>query len=409
MHPDKLYLKSMQTFKRELYLKRLIPFIGKNLIKVITGQRRTGKSYLLRQVIELIKSQDPERQIIYINKEDYAFDAIKTYADLIEYVEQSKTHENIALFVDEVQDISQFERALRHFLLNNEYDIYCTGSNSAILSSDIATLLGGRTIEIEVYSLCYPEFLTFHDLKDTNENFEKFLVYGGMPNLTHLSLQDEIAFNYLENLFNTIVVRDVIERHQIRNAALLRNLCEYLADNLGSLVSGKRVSDYLKSKKISMSPAMVIEYLSFLCEAFFVFEVKRSDLQGKKILEVNEKYFFNDIGLRNSLVGFKAQDMGKLLENVVFNHLKVAGYKITIGEHRTREVDFVARKNNETLYIQVCYKLDNETTINREFGNLINIKNNYPKYVLSMDVSSKATYQGINHLHVKDFCKSIVK
>ncbi|MDR4988419.1 MAG: ATP-binding protein [Bacteroidales bacterium] len=398
----------MQTFKRELYLKRLMPFVGKNLIKVITGQRRTGKSYLLRQIIELIKNQDPDRQIIYINKEDYAFDAIRTYADLIEYVEQSKTHENIALFVDEVQDISQFERAIRHFLLNRQYDIYCTGSNSAILSSDIATLLGGRTIEIEVYSLSYPEFLTFHDLKDTNENFEKYLVYGGMPNLTHLSLQDEIAFNYLENLFNTIVVRDVIERHQIRNAALLRNLCEYIADNLGSLVSGKRVSDYLKSKKISMSPAMVIEYLSFLCEAFFVFKVKRSDLQGKKILEVNEKYFFNDIGLRNSLVGFKARDMGKLLENVVFNHLKVAGYKITIGEDRTREVDFVARKNTEILYIQVCYKLDNETTINREFGNLINIKNNYPKFVLSMDVSSTATYQGINHLHVKDFCKSII-
>lgn len=398
----------MQNFRREIYLKRVIPYIGKNLIKVIVGQRRTGKSYMLRQIIELIKNQNPYRQIIYINKEDYAFDAIRTYSDLIEYVEKVKTHKSVSLFIDEVQDISQFERALRHFLLNHENDIYCTGSNSTILSSDIATLLSGRTIEIEVYSLCYPEFLMFHNLEDNHENFEKFIVYGGMPNLIHLPFEDEIVFNYLKNLFNTIVVRDVIERHQIRNVALLRNLCEYIADNLGSLVSGKRVSDYLKSQKISMSTAMVIEYLTFLCEAFFLFNVKRSDLQGKKILEVNEKFYFNDIGLRNSLVGFKASDMGKLLENIVFNHLKVAGYQITIGEDRTKEIDFVAKKNNELVYIQVCYKLESEATVNREFGNLLKINNNYPKFVVSMDLSSRATYQGINHLHIKDFCKSII-
>ncbi len=398
----------MQNLKREIYLKRIIPYIGKNLIKVIVGQRRTGKSYLLRQIVELIKKQHPERQIIYINKEDFAFDSIRTYSDLIEYVEKTKTHKEVSLFVDEIQDINQFERALRHFLLTEEFDIYCTGSNSTILSSDIATLLSGRTIEIEVYSLCYPEFLMFHKLKDNHESFEKYIVYGGMPNLIHLPFEDEVVFNYLSNLFNTIVVRDVIERHQIRNVTLLRNLCEFIADNLGSLVSGKRVSDYLKSQMISMSPAMVIEYLSYLCEAFFVFKVKRSDLQGKKILEVNEKYYFNDIGLRNSLVGYKAMDIGKLLENTVFHHLKVAGYQITIGEDRTKEIDFVARKNNEIIYVQVCYKLDSETTVNREFGNLLKINNNYPKFVVSMDLSSKATYQGISHMHVRDFCKSII-
>jgi hypothetical protein len=356
----------------------------------------------------LVKVQYPEQQIIYINKEDYAYDAIKTYSDLIEYVEKAKTHSSVSLFIDEVQDISQFERALRHFLLIQDYDIYCTGSNSSILSSDIATLLSGRTIEIEVYSLCYPEFLTFHKLNDSHDSFEKYLVYGGMPNLMHLPFEDEVVFNYLKNLYNTIVVRDVIERHQIRNAVLLRNLSEYIADNLGSLVSGKRVSDYLKSQRITMSPAMVIEYLSFLCEAFFVFKVKRSDLQGKRILEVNEKYFFNDIGLRNSLVGFKASDLGKLMENVVFNHLKVAGYHITIGEDRTKEIDFVAKKSNEIIYIQVCYKLENEATVYREFGNLLKIKNNFPKFVISMDLSSKTTYQGIKHMHIKDFCKVII-
>lgn len=398
----------MQNIRRDIYLKRIEPYIGKNLIKVIVGQRRTGKSFMLHQVIDLVKHQNPDRQIIYINKEDYAFDAIKTYSDLIDYVEKSKPHKGISLFIDEIQDISQFEKALRHFLLYPEYDICCTGSNSTILSGDIATLLSGRTIETEVYGLCYPEFIAFHNLEDSYESFEKYLLYGGMPNLIHLPLEDEIVFNYLKNIFNTIVVRDVIERHHIRNVVLLRNLCEYIADNLGSLISGKRVSDYLKSQKINMSPAMIIEYLSFLCEAFFVFKVRRSDLQGKKILEVNEKYYFNDIGLRNSLVGYNAADIGKLMENVVFNHLKIAGYQITIGEDRTKEIDFVAKKNNEIIYIQVCYQLNNDSTISREFGNLLKINNNYPKYVISMDLSSKTTYQGINHLHIKDFCRSII-
>lgn len=398
----------MQNIKRDIYLKKITPYIGKNLIKVIVGQRRTGKSYLLNQIIDLVKAQKSSSQIIYINKEDYAFDAIRSYSDLVDYVEKKKTQENVSLFIDEVQEINQFERALRHFLLNSKYDIYCTGSNSTLLSGDIATLLSGRTIETEIFSLCYSEFLKFHKLEDNNENFEKYIIYGGMPNLIHLPFEDEIVFNYLKNVFNTIVVRDVIERHQIRNAVLLRTLCLYIADNLGSLFSGKRISDYLKSQKISMSPAMIIEYLSFLCEAFFVFNVKRSDLQGKKILEVNEKYYFNDIGLRNALVGFKASDMGKILENIVFNHLKIAGFQITIGEDRTKEIDFVAQKNSEIIYVQVCYKLNYESTINREFGNLLKINNNYRKYVVSMDTTSKSTYQGINHLHIKDFCKAII-
>lgn len=399
----------MQNIKRELYLNQIAPHIGKNFIKIIVGQRRTGKSYLLRQIMEVLKQQQTDRQIIYINKEDYAFDGIKDYTDLIRYVESMLSDTNIGLFIDEVQEISQFEKALRHFQLTEMYDIYCTGSNSSILSGDIATLLRGRTIELEVFSLSYPEFLVFHSLSDNAESFEKYLIIGGMPNLIQLPKEEEVVFNYLKNIFNTIVVRDVIERHQIRNTAFLRNLCEFLADNLGSLVSGKKISDYLKSQKVSMSPAMVIEYLNFLCDAYFIYKVKRSDLQGKKIFEISEKYYFNDHGLRNSLIGFKAPDISKLIENIVFNHLKIAGYQITIGEDRNREVDFVAKKNNEILYIQVCYKLENEITVNREFGNLLKINNNYPKYVVSMDLSSKASYQGINHLHIKDFCRSIIE
>ncbi len=227
-----------------------------------------------------------------------------------------------------------------------------------------------------------------------------------MPNLIHFPLEDEIIFNYLKNVYNTIIVRDVIEKYNIRNSVFLRNLSKYLADNVGSIVSAKRISDYLKSQQIKMSPAMVIEYISYLCNAFFIYKIKRSDLQGKKIFEINEKYFFNDIGLRNSLIGYKSSDINKILENIVFNHLKIKGYKINVGKDKNKEIDFVAQKDNEINYFQVCYRLDNESTIKREFGNLQNISNNYPKYVISMDKTSKATIEGIKHIHIRDFCKN---
>jgi len=355
----------MHIINRDIYLNRIEPFIGKNLIKVITGQRRTGKSYLLRSLMKLIETTD--NQIIYINKEDYEFDKIKHYADLIDFVSQQQKADNICLFIDEVQEIQDFEKALRHFLYKNNFDIYCTGSNAKLLSGDLATLLSGRSIEFEICSLSYSEFLIFHNLSDNIDNFDKYLIYGGMPNLVNLKLEDEIVFNYLKNIYNTIVVRDVIERYNIRNAVFLRNLSTFLADNVGSLVSSKRISDYLKSQQIKMSPAMVIEYISYLCDAFFIHKVKRSDISGRKIFEVNEKYYFNDIGLRNSLVGYKANDLNKILENIVFNHLKIAGYEITVGQDRDKEIDFVARKNNEIVYIQVCYRLDKQETIEREF------------------------------------------
>jgi len=399
----------MRIIEREIYLNKIKPFIGKNLIKVITGQRRTGKSYFLKQIMNIISKQSPNTQIIYINKEDFAFDNIRTYVDLINYVEQNKQSNDIALFIDEIQDIEQFEKALRHFHTKEIYDIYCTGSNASLLSSDLATLLSGRSIEMQIFALSYPEFLQFHALPDNDESFEKYLVFGGMPNLVNLSLQEHVVFEYLSNIYNTIIVRDVIEKHKIRNTVFLRNLSTYLADNVGSLVSSKKISDFLKSQQINISVATVNEYLSFLLDTYFLFQVKRSDLQGKKIFEINEKYYFNDIGLRNSLIGFKAADIGKLMENIVFNHLKIAGYKVFVGYDRYKEIDFVAEKNNELLYIQVTYLLKDEQTVRREFGNLMKIRNSYPKFVVSMDITSKNTYQGIKHIHIRDFCKMILK
>jgi len=395
----------MEVYNRSLYYKRIEPFIGKNLIKVIIGQRRVGKSFFLKQVLNEIKLKNKQTQIIWINKEDFAFDRIRNYVDLIEFVEkQTKKNKSIALFIDEIQDIQNFEKALRHFHSKEIYDIYCSGSNSELLSGELATLLSGRSIEIEILSLTYPEFIQFHKLKDSDDSFEKYLFLGGMPNLIHFNLTEDIVYDYLKNLYNTIIVRDVIARHSIRNVTFLRNLSFYIAENTGSIITAKSISDYLKSQQIKMSSVLVQDYLSYLSEAYFIHKVNRSDIQGKRIFEIGEKYFFNDIGMRNALIGYRASDISKILENIVFLHLKSAGYQITVGKDRTKEIDFVARKKSELIYVQVCYLLKEQATIEREFGNLQKIKNNYPKVVVSMDKSSKASYEGIEHYHIKDFC-----
>jgi len=398
----------MEIFSRSLYYKQISPFIGKNLIKVVTGQRRVGKSFFLKQIMNEIKQEDEQTQIIFINKEDFAFDSIKNYVDLTKYVEsQTTTSKRIALLIDEIQEIENFEKALRHFHSKEIFDIYCTGSNANLLSGELATLLSGRSIEIEILSLTYPEFLQFHKLMDNQESFGKYLFFGGMPNLIHFNLSEDIVYDYLKNLYNTIIVKDVITRHSIRNVTFLRNLSLYIAENTGSVISAKSISDYLKSQHIKMSSVLVQDYLSYLSEAYFIHKVNRSDIQGKKIFEIGEKYFFNDIGMRNALVGYRVSDISKILENIVFLHLKSAGYQITVGKDRTKEIDFVARKKSELLYVQVCYLLKEQSTIEREFGNLRKIKNNYPKIVVSMDNTSKASYGGIEHFHVKDFCLNL--
>ncbi len=394
----------MEIYKRERYLKAAKPFMGKNIIKVITGQRRVGKSYFLKQLLNQIKQERGDVKTIYINKEDFAFDEIKNYADLIKYVESKATGDAIALFIDEIQDIENFEHALRHFYTKEIYDIYCTGSNAKLLSGELSTLLSGRTIEIEMNSLIYPEYLQFHKLKDNAESFGHYLVYGGMPNLIHFEQTEEVVYDYLRNVFNTIIVKDVLTRYAIRNVTFLRNLVLFIADNTGSIISAKRISDYLKSQNIKLSPNMVQDYLGYLSEAYFIHKVKRSDIQGKRIFKIGEKYFFNDIGMRNALTGYKVTDMGKILENVVYLHLRAAGYHVTVGKDRTKEVDFVAQKASEILYVQVAYLLNQPSTIKREFGNLEKIKNNYPKLVVSMDKSSHTTINGIKHLHIREFC-----
>ncbi|MDR3220370.1 MAG: ATP-binding protein [Dysgonamonadaceae bacterium] len=389
---------------RQKYLDKIKPFISKGLIKVLTGQRRVGKSYVLRQTIDEIKKMDKSANILYVNKEDLAFDFIKTADDLNNYVLQN-TKDGVKnyVFIDEIQDIAAFEKALRSLLLNPAYDLYCTGSNAHILSGELSTFLSGRFIEIPIYSLSFNEFCEFHSLENTNETLQKYLKFGGLPYLKHLTLDDEIVFNYLKGVYNTIIYKDLIQRYKIRNAAFLENLTRFLAENTGHLFSAKKISDYLKSQNINIAISQIINYINYLTNTFLIKKVQRMDIAGKKIFEIGEKFYFEDLGLRHSINGFRQADIGKILENAVYNHLLINCYDVKIGQVGNLEIDFVAERGGEKLYVQVCYLLQDEKTIEREFSNLLKINDNYPKIVVSMDEFSGNTYEGIAHIHIRKF------
>lgn len=390
--------------KRPYYLNKIAPFIGSDLIKVIIGQRRVGKSYILLQLMDEIKAKDKQANIVYINKEENEYDAIANYRDLIVYAEKRIANgvKNY-LFIDEIQDIENFEKALRHLAAKKIFDLYCTGSNARLLSSEIATGLSGRYIEIPVHALSYQEFLSFHNLKAGEETLLKYIRYGGLPFIANLKLSDEIVYGYLQSIYNTIILKDIVARFKIRNINFLNRLLEYLADNIGFLVSANRISDFLKSQKIKTTPNIVLDYLSYLSSSFIIREVNRADVRGKKIFEINEKYYWEDLGLRNSLVGYKAAEIGQMLENLVFLHLARLGFKINVGQLENKEIDFVAEKEGRKIYIQVAYLIGDQAIKDREFGNLLDIPDNYKKIVVSMDKLIGDDYRGIKHYQIIDF------
>lgn len=397
-------MNKKKYIKRNLYFNQIEPFIGSGLIKVLTGQRRVGKSYVLLQLMDEIRKRDRNARIIYINKEDYQFEAIKSHNDLMDYC---KSHTNKGsnhyLFIDEIQEIENFEIALRSLNTIDDCDIYCTGSNAKLLSGELATYLSGRYVQIRIYALNYVEFLQFHKLSDSAEAFMKYIRYGGMPHLINLRQEDWVVYEYLKNIQDTIVLRDIIARFKVRNIHFLQDLIFYLAEIMGSIVSAKRISDYLKSQRINLSPKLVIEYLSYLEAVYFLERVKRTEIEGRKIFEIGDKFYFEDLGMRHALIPFQQKDIGKVLENIVYLHLKTKGYQVYVGKQGSREIDFVAEKNEEKLYVQVAYLITNEKTHKREFDNLLAIHDNNPKIVVSMDETARGNYKGIEHVSIRNF------
>ena len=394
----------MQVYSRQIYLDKIKPFIGKQLIKVLTGQRRVGKSFLLLQLIDLVKSRYPEANIIHIDKEKSDFGFIKNHNDLEKYIKEKSTGDANFVFIDEVQEIVDFQLTLRSLLAAGSYDLYCTGSNAYTLSGDLATLLAGRYIEIRVHSLSFAEYKDFYQLDNSNETLGRYLKYGGLPFLIHLPGEDQVIFDYLKNVYNTIFFKDIVSRFQLKNASFLTDLTRFIAETCGSLFSARKISQYLKSQQIRTTPEAIINYLWYLENAYFIHRVKRTDIEGKKHFDIGEKLYFDDLGLRHSVIGYRQADIGKIMENVVFLHLKIQEWSITVGQSEQREVDFIAQKNGEKIYIQVAYMLDNENTVAREFGNLLAIPDNFPKMVVTMDkLIAGASYKGIQQIHLLDF------
>ena len=392
---------------RTSYLNRLRPFMGRNIIKVLTGQRRVGKSYLLFQLIQLIQQENQNASILYINKEDLAFSFIKSAENLNDYILTHKSNSGKTfVFIDEIQDIVHFESALRSLLLHEDLDIYCTGSNANLLSGDIAGFLSGRYIELQVYSLSYGEFVDFHDLTESSSSLEKYLKYGGLPYLIHLPLEDNVVFEYLKNIYNTIVYRDIINRYAIRNVPFLEQLVLFLAAHTGSIFSAKKISDFLKSQRINMAPNQVQTYIHHLVNAFLLHKVPRYDLVGKRVFEIGEKYYFENLGIRNGIWGYRLEDRCKIMENVVYNQLVFKGYKVRIGVMGNNEVDFVAEKEGEKMYVQVALTINDSNTMDREFGNLKRIADNYPKTVITMDAFPGNTHEGIHAMDLRSFLLS---
>ena len=395
-------------YKRNLYIDRIKPYVNKPVIKVITGMRRVGKSYLLRLIIENFKAQKITKDnILYINKESLDYDFIQNYKDLHRYVKEYFKNANGRkyLFVDEIQEIHEWEKAVTSFFSESDFDIYITGSNAHLLSSEIATLISGRYIETPVFALSFEEFLLFRSekKKDTSTEFSTYLWAGGFPAIHHFDFDQEVVYQYISSLYNTILLKDVIKRNNVRNVHLLENITRYVFENIGNIFSAKKVSDYMKSQKMKVGIETVQNYISYLVSTFALHKVLRYDIKGKRLLELYEKYYLGDVALRHALLGFREIDISGVLENLVFLELKRRGYQVFIGKFENKKIDFIAEKENRKIYIQVAYLLSSREIIEREFSVLKLIKDNYPKYVISMDTIFGSDFEGIQRINLVDF------
>ncbi|MCQ2203755.1 MAG: ATP-binding protein [Bacteroidales bacterium] len=396
----------MNLQKRDAYYSQISKWLSKGLAIVLTGQRRVGKSCMLKQLKEE-KEHDASNNVIYIDLEDSHFQSITDYQQLNEYIDGlicDDKHNYI--LIDEIQEVEAFERSVRYYIKRENTDVLITGSNAHMLSSDLSTMLAGRYVEIHIQSLSYSEFLQFNGLDDNDQSLMRYMTLGGLPQLCHLGIgNNEIVEDYLKNIYNTILLKDIISREKIRNIPFLTNLCQFISDNIGKLISATSISNYMKSQRADVSSNVVISYLSYFCNAYVIDKVSRYDIHGKRLFEINDKYYFGDIGIRNILSrGTRQNDIEKIIENVVYLHLKSMHYNVYVGQLRSSEIDFVAQKPDKTVYIQCSYLIASPETYNREFGNLKMIKDNHPKIVVSLNpMLDEANEDGIRHIHLRRF------
>lgn len=394
---------------RQKYIDQIEKHLGKDYIIVLVGQRRVGKSYTLK-MIRSLKEKDERNNIIYIDKEKEQFDFIRTYQDLNEYIKSQYVSGKLNyILVDEIQDIEEFERTVRSFITEPDAEVIVTGSNAKMLSGDLSTLIGGRYKEIYIQSLSYQEFLQFHGLEDSDDSLSRYIQYGGLPGLSRIGLDEEDAREYQKDIYNTVLLKDVILRNNIRNVVFLENLTRFLADNIGKIISANSIAKYMKSQGQTITSTTIIEYIKYLSEAYILHKVNRYDIHGKRLFESNDKFYFEDHGVRNALVGGSREgDIEKIIENIIYQHLIRMGYEVTVGQLQAGEIDFVCTgKGGKRLYIQASYIIADDDTRKREFGNLESIKDNYPKFVISMTpLVRKNDDNGITHLGLRTFLMS---
>lgn len=395
--------------KREMYMSRIRPFINTDLVKVMTGIRRCGKSVMLELIKEeLLQSGVNKSQFISINFEDMSYAHLQTAKalndDIIERA--NKIEGKVYLFFDEIQEVKDWEKCINSLRVSLDCDIYITGSNAKLLSGELATYLGGRYVEFVIYPFSFAEFVELYREiypdEPINMIFQKYVVFGGMPYLSNIRFEKTASIQYLNDLFNSVQLKDIVKRNNIRDVDLLERISAYVMANVGNTFSATSISKFFKSEKRNVAPDTILNYIKYCCDAYLFYQVKREDLQGKQILASNEKYYIADHGIREAVFGGNMKDINLILENIVYMELLRRGYEVRVGRSGNKEIDFVCYKRDEKIYIQVTYLLASEETIQREFGVYDDIQDNFPKYVVSLDEFDMSR-GGIKHRNIRDF------
>lgn len=395
-------------YKRNLYLERIRPYLGTPVVKVLIGMRRVGKSYLMRQITDLLREDGvPEENILYIDKESLDFEDIETHRDLYRAAKTALSERTGPRFllVDEIQEITDWEKAVASLGGKGDIDVIITGSNAHLFSSQLASRLSGRYVEFPVYALSFSEHLLFRGDKQgaLQGEYLDYMRLGGLPAIHHFERDEEVVYQYVTSVFNTILLKDIVKRHEVRNVALLERVARYLFDNVGRVMSAKSIADYLKSQRLRVGVETVQNYLAYFEEALVAHKVQRYDIKGKRLLEIHEKYFLGDVGMRHAVLGYREGELSGVLENIVYLELCRRGYTVHIGKLGAYEVDFVATREKEKLYVQVAYLLATPEVIDREFSVLQAIPDNYPKLVLSMDTAFGSDIEGVQRQNLVEF------